>query len=581
MGIYFTRLKEQPKPNSSIGLLQRNLYSVSLSKIRELHGAFKSICDYFAISLTEYEQIFNVGDASFNVWDTDRNGIIDAFELFSGIILFADSRTEDKLKCKTYSVLFDLFDFNESQSITKKELQFMIYCCISAAFKIHYLADEISHRAIEELVNKTFIKDSRVTLKELMQFMSVSEEINSFLQFFKIRGISVPKPATGKDIFLPIRNLHLPSNVMSHSRQLKRLDELLGPKLEESMVQWLGAVLAPLSAQLDKKQSSRGKVSLEWVHGIRTEDTRHNIKCVNGQEILLYYIASIVVVYYPMLLKQRHYIEHENEVVSLAVGIEDIACSGELADHPKIHVWKISTLENLEVLTGVHQGAIPLLSFCHYDQHIISCSIYTLVIYEWKTRSILISTHHNQPIVDLALLPRTDITASTNFIVACEEEFTLYTINEDELNVATCALEASLTKSPITCTIGQRIVSENLKDEKSYLILTGHEDGNVLVWAHLEFQRVLATYEGTIAAIEKAQDNFAIGTSHGYIYLWDSELEKAFKVIELSMLPFKLMSFEVSSLYYENKKLFVSTTAGDLLEIKQIKEAQKYIVTYI
>lgn len=519
MGNYFALLKEQPKPNSSIGLLQRILYLVSLSKIRELHGAFKSICEYFAISLTEYEQIFGMEDVSFNVWDTDHNGIIDAFELFSGIILFADSRTEDKLKCKRYVVLFDLFDFNESQSITKKELEFMMHCCITAAFKIHTLADEISHKAIEELVNKTFLKDSRITLRELMHFMSVSEEVNAFLQFFKIRSISVPKPATGKDIFLPIRNLKIANNVMNHSRQLRKLGELLGPKLEDSMRQWLGAVLSPLSAQLDKKQNSRAKMSLEWVHGIRTEDTRHNIKCVNGQEILLYYVASIVVVYYPMLLKQKHYTEHDNEVVSLAVGIDDIACSGELSEHPKIHVWRISTLENLEVMSGVHQGAIPLLSFCHYDQHIISCSIYTLVIFDWKTSSILISTHHTQPIVDLALLPRTDMSTATHFIVTCEQEFTLYTIHENELSVATCTLEATLTKSHITCIIGKRIISKDLKDDKSYMILTGHEDGSVLVWAHLEFQRVLINYDGAITAIEKAEDNFAIGTTHGYIYL--------------------------------------------------------------
>lgn len=34
------------------------LINLSLSKIRELHGGFKSICDNFAINLTEFETIF-------------------------------------------------------------------------------------------------------------------------------------------------------------------------------------------------------------------------------------------------------------------------------------------------------------------------------------------------------------------------------------------------------------------------------------------------------------------------------------------------------------------------------------------
>jgi hypothetical protein len=50
---------------------------VSLSKIRELHGGFKSVCDNFSINLTEFEQIFNgANEATFALWDTDHNGIV-------------------------------------------------------------------------------------------------------------------------------------------------------------------------------------------------------------------------------------------------------------------------------------------------------------------------------------------------------------------------------------------------------------------------------------------------------------------------------------------------------------------------
>ena len=34
------------------------LINLSLAKIRELHGGFKSVCDNFAINLTEFESIF-------------------------------------------------------------------------------------------------------------------------------------------------------------------------------------------------------------------------------------------------------------------------------------------------------------------------------------------------------------------------------------------------------------------------------------------------------------------------------------------------------------------------------------------
>ena len=81
---------------------------MSLAKIRELHGGFKSVCDNFAINLTEFEIIFSHSERMFQIWDHDNNGLIDALELFAGLIIFADSKAEDKIR-----FIFDLFDFNQ------------------------------------------------------------------------------------------------------------------------------------------------------------------------------------------------------------------------------------------------------------------------------------------------------------------------------------------------------------------------------------------------------------------------------------------------------------------------------------
>jgi Ca2+-binding EF-hand superfamily protein len=57
----------------------------------------------------------------FQIFDTDKNGLIDALELFSGLIIFSDSKAEDKIR-----FLFDLFDFNEVQNISLMDMEFMI-----------------------------------------------------------------------------------------------------------------------------------------------------------------------------------------------------------------------------------------------------------------------------------------------------------------------------------------------------------------------------------------------------------------------------------------------------------------------
>ncbi len=100
MGSYLSSI--QPGQN-----LQTNcpLVNLSLAKIRELHGGFKSVCDSFAINLTDFENIFQSGQATFLIFDTDKNGFIDAHEILAGLVMFSDSKAEEKIR-----FLFDLFE---------------------------------------------------------------------------------------------------------------------------------------------------------------------------------------------------------------------------------------------------------------------------------------------------------------------------------------------------------------------------------------------------------------------------------------------------------------------------------------
>lgn len=92
------------------------------------------------MDLSEFEHIFGSSESAFVIWDTDNNGLIDSLELFSGITLFSDTKFEDKIRCNIYffkfQVLFDLFDLNELDSLSPVDIEFMIFCCISATFKI-------------------------------------------------------------------------------------------------------------------------------------------------------------------------------------------------------------------------------------------------------------------------------------------------------------------------------------------------------------------------------------------------------------------------------------------------------------
>ena len=413
--------------------------------------------------------------------------------------------------------MFDLFDFNEAQSISLTDLEFMINCAVNAALKIHNLSIEVQSKDINTLVTQTFPTFERVTLTNLVEFAANSEEVNVFLLKFRIRAIEKVKKVVSGDSKAGWAAKYTDVDDDHYDRQLKLLNET-NPKLNENVQKWLSAVLNPLNLQYQRRNVSEGKVALEWVFGIRCDDTRYFIKPIPNKDALVYFVGCIAVVYYPKLLKQKHYLEHSNEIISLAVGVGDIACTGELGEYPSIHIWRPSSLENLEVLSGVHKGAVTFLAFSYNDHQIISCSFYTVVIYEWQTRSVLITTNHTSLIVDLSPLPRLDTGATCSFIISCEAEFMMYSVHEAELNVSILKLESSNCKSPITVAYGSALLNVQTENEPSYIVLTGHQDGSVLVWAFLEFRTSLANYEGSITAIDHFFDNFVIASSIGMMY---------------------------------------------------------------
>jgi WD40 repeat protein len=151
------------------------------------------------------------------------------------------------------------------------------------------------------------------------------------------------------------------------------------------------------------------KTKLEWVYGIRSHDTRNSIQYTAGflgaqtmpveEEMpdknekqhneLIYFVASIVILFNTTVNKQRFYIGHDQEVISVAVstvGGEFIA-SAEMALVPSIHVWERRSLETLSVIKGDHASGVHLMSFTLDNKFLVTCGITNpsaVIIYDWR-----------------------------------------------------------------------------------------------------------------------------------------------------------------------------------------------------
>lgn len=73
-------------------VLEPSYLDCSSVKLREYYASFKLICEGFTIDSTEFSQIFGPFVNIFSVWDVERRRRIDALELFSGLILFSNSK---------------------------------------------------------------------------------------------------------------------------------------------------------------------------------------------------------------------------------------------------------------------------------------------------------------------------------------------------------------------------------------------------------------------------------------------------------------------------------------------------------
>ena len=173
-------------------------------------------------------------------------------------------------------------------------------------------------------------------------------------------------------------------------------DECLAPQ------PWIGAIKDPSRPPAHIAEPPDIDVELEWVHGYEGLSFSNNVVSRDGGNIVVYPIASLVVVYSKSRHVQRFFRGHRDRVSALAAHPLDneLVVSGEVGDAPQILVWNTRTLGVVAVLDGVHRSNVRWLRFSpcgrflasvgdtrrHVDTTRTGCgsSWDRLVLYRWR-----------------------------------------------------------------------------------------------------------------------------------------------------------------------------------------------------
>ncbi|XP_051471891.1 echinoderm microtubule-associated protein-like 4 isoform X4 [Apus apus] len=171
------------------------------------------------------------------------------------------------------------------------------------------------------------------------------------------------------------------------------------------------------------------KLKLEWVYGYRGRDCRANVYLLPTGEIV-YFIASVVVLFNYEERTQRHYLGHTDCVKCLAVHPDKIRiATGQLAGvdkdgrplQPHVRVWDSVSLVTLQVIgLGTFERGVGCLDFSKADSGTHLCVVddsneHMLTVWDWQRKSKIAEIKTTNEVVLAVEFHPTD----ANTIITC------------------------------------------------------------------------------------------------------------------------------------------------------------------
>ncbi|XP_056230586.1 echinoderm microtubule-associated protein-like 2 isoform X1 [Seriola aureovittata] len=274
------------------------------------------------------------------------------------------------------------------------------------------------------------------------------------------------------------------------------------------------------------------KLKLQWVYGYRGRDCRSNLYLLPTGEIV-YFNASVVVLYNTEEQQQRHYLGHNDDVKCLSVHPDMVTiATGQVAGNskdgkllaPHIRVWDSVSLNTLHVLgMGVCDRAVTCVAFSKSNGGTFLCAVddandHILSVWNWQKEKQLAEVKCSNDSVLAAVFHPMD----ANVIVTCgKSHINFWTMEGNTLTKRQGLFEKHEKPKYVLCVA----FAENGD------AITGDSSGNIYVWAkggNRISQVVSGAHEGGIFSICVLKDGTMVsgGGKDRKVVLWDHDYRK-------------------------------------------------------
>ncbi|XP_016134096.1 echinoderm microtubule-associated protein-like 4 [Sinocyclocheilus grahami] len=291
------------------------------------------------------------------------------------------------------------------------------------------------------------------------------------------------------------------------------------------------------------------RLKLEWVYGYRGRDCRANVYLLPTGEIV-YFIASVVVLFNYEERTQRHYLGHTDCVKCLAVHPDKIRiATGQIAGvdkdgrplQPHVRVWDSVSLSTLQIIgLGTFERGVGSLAFSKADSGIHLSVIddsneHMLTVWDWQKKSKIAEIKTTNEVVLAVEFHPTD----ANTIVTCgKSHIFFWTWSGSSLarkqgifgKLCASGSPSVLLTHPIPTGAFQITRQIKAHDGSVFtlcqmrngtLLTGGGKDHKIILWDHdLNPERDIEVPDqyGTIRAVAEGKgEQFLVGTSRNFI----------------------------------------------------------------
>ncbi|XP_028634462.1 echinoderm microtubule-associated protein-like 2 isoform X1 [Grammomys surdaster] len=294
--------------------------------------------------------------------------------------------------------------------------------------------------------------------------------------------------------------------------------------------------LAPTYSLDTRSELPSSRLKLDWVYGYRGRDCRANLYLLPTGEVV-YFVASVAVLYSVEEQRQRHYLGHNDDIKCLAVHPDMVTiATGQVAGTtkegkplpPHVRVWDSVSLSTLHVLgLGVFDRAVCCVAFSKSNGGNLLCAVdesndHVLSVWDWAKESKVVDSKCSNEAVLVATFHPTD----PSLLITCgKSHIYFWSLEGGSLSKRQGLFEKHEKPKYVLCV--------------TFLeggdVVTGDSGGNLYVWGkggNRITQEVQGAHDGGVFALCALRDGTLVsgGGRDRRVVLWGSDYSKVQEV---------------------------------------------------